>query len=103
LSPVQNLRIVCTETEFPHRHITAVGTGIDGNKASTRWTVAQVRAAIRSGNTRFHTYDPISQMTADVEPYDVYVGGHLIQTIRSTPDANPRNNLDNLRGCRPFT
>jgi hypothetical protein len=98
MSPSQSLRIVCTELEHPHSHITAVGTGTESSKATERWTVTQVRNAIRTGS-RFYTYDPISEKTADVEPYDVYIAGQLIQTIRSTPDATTRNNLDNLRAC----
>jgi len=93
------LRIVCVETLHPHRHITHVGTGDNPNQASDRWTVAQVRSAIRNGN-RFYTYSPSTGRTADVEPYDVWVGNQLIETIRSTPDAVPDNNLDNLRVCR---
>lgn len=100
MSPTQSLRIVCTELEHPHSHITAVGASTGGELAEDRWTVAQVRNAIRTGNRRFYTYDPEAKKTADVEPYDAYVGGRLIQTIRSSPDATVRNNLDNLRACR---
>ncbi len=92
-------RIVCADTLYPHRHITDVGTGTDPGAASDRWTVLQVRAALRNGH-RFYTQDPVSGRTADVEPYDAYVDGTVVHTIRSTPDAIQGNNLDYLRGCR---
>lgn len=92
-------RIVCVETLHPHRHITHVGTGSDPDQANHRWTVMEVRQELRRG-VRFYTMDPLTGATADVEPYDAHVGGQIIRTIRSTPDATPRNNLDNLRVCR---
>ncbi|MEA2493393.1 MAG: hypothetical protein QOJ29_1304 [Thermoleophilaceae bacterium] len=91
-------RIVCVETEHPHRHIIAVGIGDNEWRATRRETVATVRAAIRNGD-RYYTVSPSKGWTADVEPYDVYVNGQWIYTIRSTPDAVPDNNLDNLRVC----
>lgn len=91
-------RIVCVETLFPHRHITHVGTSPNGGPATKRWTVAQVRSQLRAG-FRFYTQDPITGRTADVEPYDAYVNGRVVYTIRSSADATPRNNLDNLRAC----
>jgi hypothetical protein len=99
MSPTTTLRIVCTELEHRHSHITAVGTSSGSDTADDWWTVAQVRNAIRDG-WRFYTYDPVTERTADVEPYDAYIGGRVIQTIRSSPDATVRNNLDNLRACR---
>jgi hypothetical protein len=91
-------RIVCVETEYPHRHINAVGIGDDPNSADFRWTVEQVRTAIYNGQ-RFFTKSPSTGRTADVEPYDVNVGGRIIYTIRSAADCVPDNNLDNLRVC----
>lgn len=91
-------RIVCVETLHPHRHITHVGTGSSPDQASKRWTVAEVRAKLRAGY-RFYTQDPITGQTADVEPYDAHVNGRVVYTIRSSADATPRNNLDNLRAC----
>jgi uncharacterized protein DUF3892 len=91
-------RIVCVETEHPHRHIIAVGVGNDPAAADSRLTVAQVRAAIYNGQ-RFYTQSPSTGQTADVEPYDVVVNGRTIHTIRSSPDAIYDNNLDNLRVC----
>jgi hypothetical protein len=91
-------RIVCVETLYPHRHITHVGTGDEASHANTRWTVAEVRSALRNGH-RFYTYSPSTSTTADVEPYDVWVNGRIFETIRSTPDAVTDNNLDNLRVC----
>jgi hypothetical protein len=92
-------RIVCVETLHPHRHITHVGTGTDPDQADNRWDVMDVRSALRNGQ-RFYTQDPASGRTADVEPYDAYVNGTVVYTIRSTPDAIPGNNLDSLRVCR---
>jgi hypothetical protein len=94
-------RIVCVETLYPHRHITHVGTGSDPDRASERWDVMNVRTALRHGD-RFYTQDPMTGRTADVEPYDAYTGAGVVYTIRSTADAIPGNNLDNLRGCRTF-
>lgn len=91
-------RIVCVETKYPHRHINAVGTGSDPTQASDRWDVLEVRAALRSGD-RFYTVSPSTGLTADVEPYDAHVGGQIVYTIRSTPDAVTDNNVDNLRVC----
>jgi hypothetical protein len=91
-------RIVCVETLYDHRHITHVGTGPNPAQAGKRWTVQQVRAQLRAGY-RFHTLDPVTGRTADVEAYDAHVNGRVVYTIRSTPDAIPGNNLDNLRVC----
>lgn len=91
-------RIVCVETLYPHRHITHVGTGSDPAHAISRWTVAEVRSALRNGD-RFYTVSPSTGRTADVEPYDAYVGNTVVYTIRSTPDAIYDNNIDNLRVC----
>jgi len=91
-------RIVCVETLYPHRHITHVGTGADPGSANQRWDVMDVRDALRNGQ-RFYTQDPVSGRTADVEPYDAHINGKIVYTIRSTPDAIPGNNLDNLRTC----
>lgn len=92
-------RIVCADKLYEHRHITSVGTGPDPRKASNRWTVAQVRQALRSGD-RFYTQDPETGATADVEAYDAHVNGTVVYTIRSTPDATKGNNLDYMRECR---
>lgn len=80
-------RIVCVEKGRGGIH--AVGTGADAGQADKRWTVAEVRQAIRAGH-RFYTESPSTGKKADVEPFD---------TIRSTADHVTDNNLDNLRGC----
>ena len=80
-------RIVCVEKGRGGIH--AVGTGTDPGKATERWTVAQVRTAIRGGD-RFYTQSPSTGKIADVEPFD---------TIRSRADHVTDNNLDNLRAC----
>lgn len=91
-------RIVCVETEHPHRHITHVGTGSDPNAANYRWTVTQVRNAIFNGD-RFYTVSPSTGTTADVRRDDCRINGCIVKTIRSTADAVTDNNLDNLRVC----
>jgi hypothetical protein len=92
-------RIVCAERLYPHRHITHVGVGTNPGQAAKRLTVMEVRGQLRAGY-RFHTQDPVTGRTADVEPYDARLpDGRIYYTIRSTPDSIPGNNLDNIRGC----
>jgi hypothetical protein len=55
--------------------------------------VADVRKAIKDG-TKFHTETPTG-VRADVERFECCG----VKTIRSTADALPSNNLDNLRTC----
>jgi hypothetical protein len=92
-------RIVCVDTEHPHSHITHVGTGDDPARASKRWTVAEVRTALRNGDV-FYTYSPSTGKTALVRADDCRINGCTIKTIRSAADAVADNNLDNFRGCR---
>jgi hypothetical protein len=94
-------RVVCTEQEpvslpTSHAHIVAVGTGTDPNQANTRWTLAQVIAAINRGEV-FYTYGERSQKVALVRVVACPTCGHSI--IRSAPDAVQDNNLDYLRRC----
>lgn len=91
-------RIVCVDTEYPHRHILSVGTGTDPNKASQKWTTAQVRQALADGD-RFYTKSPSTGAEADVHSDDCPEPGCSFKTIRSDADAVTDNNLDNLRGC----
>jgi uncharacterized protein DUF3892 len=89
-------QIVCTnKSDSGHGHITHAGTG-DFTGYSQRWTVAEVRAAIRAGSV-FYTVSP-SRPTevALVEPYDCSCG---VKTIRTDPDEVTDNNLDNLQDC----
>jgi hypothetical protein len=92
-------QIVCVETTHPHRHITHVGIGELSWRASERWTVNRVRDAIRDGD-RFYTVSPSTRKAADVRPDTCRIGGCVVETIRSAPDAVTDNNLDNLRVCR---
>jgi hypothetical protein len=96
--PVASYRIVCVETEHPHRHITHVGTGTEPEHANKRWTVAEVRVALFNGD-RFYTISPSTGKAADVRPDDCKYAGCTVKTIRSTADAVTDNNLDNLRVC----
>lgn len=94
---MSSYQIVCSELQNPtqHRHIVAVGTG-EPTRASRRWTVTEVRTALRSGD-RFYTVSPSTGKVANVEAFDCACG---YKTIRSTADAVVDNNLDNLRACR---
>ncbi len=84
-------RVVCVETKEPHEGIIAVGTSDNGKTtANERWTVAQVRKAIKEGD-RFYTVSPSTGDEADVELYG--------EGIRTNPDEVTDNNLDNLRAC----
>ena len=94
-------RIVCTNQEpvnYPttHAHIVAVGTGTDPNKADTRWSLAEVLAAMDRGDV-FYTQGEQSAKIALVEKYQCSRCNRIY--IRSTPDAVHDNNLDNLRRC----
>lgn len=94
-------RVVCTE-QVPvyepttHAHIVAVGTGEDPNKATRRWELREVLAAIDAGTT-FYTKGSSSGKVALVRKVACYACGRYI--IRSAPDAVADNNLDSLRRC----
>lgn len=94
---MSDYQIVCVERLESHEHITHVGTGIP-SRADERWTVAQVRSKITTGDV-FFTRSPSTGHDAKVEPYDAVVNGTTIKTIRSTADAIFDNNLDNMRAC----
>jgi hypothetical protein len=91
-------RIVCVNTEHPHRHITNAGTGTNPARADKVWTVTQVRSALDRGDT-FHTISPSTGARAEVHADDCKIGGCIVKTIRSAADAIEDNNLDNLRQC----
>jgi hypothetical protein len=85
-------RVVCVETKEPHEGIIAVGTSDeDKTKANKRWTVAEVRKAIKEGQ-RFYTKSISTEREAEVELY----GSDGIST---DADGIGDNNLDNLRAC----
>jgi hypothetical protein len=94
-------RIVCTEQEpvtqpTSHAHIVAVGTGIDPDQATKRWTLNEVLAAMEGGDT-FYTKGKSSGQLALVRRVACDTCGRYI--IRSAPDAVWDNNLDSLRRC----
>jgi hypothetical protein len=91
-------RIVCVNTEHPHRHIVKVGTGTTADKYSRIWTVKEVREALANGD-RFYTVSPSTGKEADVKADDCKVGGCTVKTIRSKADAVTDNNLDNMGSC----
>lgn len=99
---MSDYRIVCTEQEPAsnpptHAHIVAVGVGNDPDKASNRFTLAEVLRCLSNGD-RFFTKGPRTGKVAFVEKYQC---SHCrTQHIRSKPDATTDNNLDSLRYCR---
>ena len=85
-------RVVCVETREPHEGIIAVGTSDEGKtKANQRWTVTQVRTAIKEGH-RFYTKSISTGREAEVELYGT-------SSITTDADGIGDNNLDNLRAC----
>lgn len=91
-------RIVCVETEHPHRHIVAVGVGIKAENAIDRLTVAEVRAAIEDGDI-FYTVGSSSGDHAIVSLDDCRIGECTVETIRTSPDDEKDDNLDEMRVC----
>ena len=89
-------RVVCVDTEHPHRHITHVCTGSAPDTANKCWTVAEVRTAIINGDT-FYTVSASTGKRAGVRLDDCRIAGCTIKTIRSDADAISDDNLDNLR------
>lgn len=94
-------RIVCTDQEpvtqpTSHAHVVRVGTGTDPTKTDRIWTLNEVLIAMNQGDD-FFTKGYTSGKVARVERYDCSVCGR--PRIRSTADAVPDNNLDNLRRC----
>jgi hypothetical protein len=97
-----NYRIVCTEQEpvyLPtrHAHIVAVGTGVNPDQATLRWTLQEVIEAIENGWHTFYTQGERSGLIARVVV--VYCAICRRKIIKSTPDAVYDNNLDSLRRC----
>jgi hypothetical protein len=95
---VASHRILCVDTEHPHRHITRVGTGTKADECSRTWTVEEVRAALEAGD-RFYTISPTTWREADVRADNCNIDGCLIETVRSKADAIMDNDLDNMPSC----
>jgi hypothetical protein len=91
-------RIVCVETEHPHRHILAVGIGSEASKATERLTVSEVRTAIANGDV-FYTVGSVTGDVALVSPDTCRINGCTIYTIRTHPDDTRDDNLDEMRVC----
>ena len=94
-------RIVCTvqvpADHTPTRaHIVEVGTGGDAHKATRRWTLDEVIAAMDRGD-QFFTKGEQSGKIAFVEKF--WCSHCARDYIRSKPDAVTDNNLDYLRIC----
>ncbi len=92
-------RIVCVETEHPHRHIVAVGIGTEAQKATERMTVSEVRKSIEDGNT-FYTVGSSSGDVALVGLDTCHYSGCTVKTIRTNPDDVKDDNLDEMRACK---
>jgi hypothetical protein len=94
-------RIICTVQEpvtapVSHQHIVRVGTGNETGW-SNMWSVDQVLGAMNQGDT-FYTQGKTSGKVASVERF---VCTRCRRTyIRTTADAVPDNNLDNLPRCQ---
>jgi hypothetical protein len=94
-------RIVCTiqvpvTQPHDHAHIVRVGTGSLFDHYSRQLTVAEVYAAIDSGD-EFYTFGVTSGTSAAVHKYRC---PHChFDTLRSAPDAVKDNNLDSLPTC----
>ena len=96
-------RIVCTDQEpvyqpKNHAHIVSVGTGGDPDKATEKFTLAQVIAKIEAGEI-FYTQGPRTGKQARV----LVAWCTICSTrkiIKSSPDATTDNNLDGgIRRC----
>lgn len=95
-------RIVCIEKHPTHKdryhHIIAVGTGNDADKATQRWTVDDVIAALDSGDT-FYVKDGRGNV-AEVVAKRCPVQGHTHRIIITVADNKETDNLLNLRDCK---
>jgi hypothetical protein len=99
MSTATTRRIVCVETAHPHRHIVAVGVGVKADKAIDRLTVAEVRAAIEDGDI-FYTVGSSSGEVALVGLDTCHFADCTVKTIRTNPDDEKDDNLDDMRVCR---
>jgi hypothetical protein len=91
-------RIVCVDTERPHRHIEQVGTADYLEQPVRLWTVTDVRAALVRGDT-FHTESLSTGTRAEVHEDMCAADRCAAWTLRSAPDAMADNNLDNMSPC----
>jgi len=87
-------RIVCVEkvASGDHHHLTHAGTGTDPDKATQRWTVAEVRTAIGNGD---EFYSQGGGEKAYVERFTCCG----VNTIRTKADDTTKDNLDYKRIC----
>lgn len=95
---MSDYRIVCVNTEHPHRHIRQVGTGATTSSYSKLWTIQEARTALANGDT-FHTISPSTGARAVVSADTCHCANCDVKTLRSAADAITDNNLDNLPGC----
>jgi len=97
-TPAAPREIVCVTTEHAHRHIVKVGIGALATSPTTTMTVKEVRDALTAGEI-FYTWSPTTKEVALVQKHTCKERHCTVQTIRSTADAVPDNNLDNLAVC----
>jgi len=94
-------RVVCVKRGTishpkPHTHITGVGTGDRADWADMRWTLREVLTAMDEGDS-FYTESETTGRITPVETYECAQCGGTC--IRSSEDAVPDNNLDDVRNC----
>lgn len=77
-------------------HLLAVGTGSRPEQLDVIWSIEEVLMAMDKGH-QFYTQSKDSGRTATVEKFVCPSCQRTL--IRSTPDADPDNNLDNLPRC----
>lgn len=77
-----------------HTHIVSVGVK-EAAKEPAIISVKEAREMIQAGYL-LYTVSPSTGKTALIEPLTCYCG---VQTLRSNPDAEKDNNLDNLARC----
>jgi hypothetical protein len=89
-------QIVCVTTADPHRHVTAVGIGGSATKPGRRMSLAAVLTAMNAGD-KFFTRSPSTEQEAEVSK--ARCNECRKETLRSSADAVPDNNLDYLTLC----
>lgn len=98
-------RILCTWQEplsapVAHRHIVAVGTGVDHSSGWTRrWTKDEVIEHIKNGWDTFHTIGVRSGLRARVDVAQCSVCSYYHPIIKTVGDSTTDNNLDDLPSC----
>lgn len=95
MSTEEKYRIVRVDKNKKRCHITAVETVSSPGAATAKWTVKEVRKAIKEG-VYFYTEDA-ARNEAQVKRFKCGKCGK--GTIRSKADGIPGDNLDNMPPC----